>query len=132
MFVNASEVGVGDRVSLHVVIQGALDVGSVPFHLVFNPAVLRFEGSEQGPFLGSDGRQTAYLASTTSSGDTVVVGLSRLGPGNGISGDGELCVLRFTAVGSGYAVLAFAHEKVRDSSNRIVPGVFQNASVTVR
>jgi hypothetical protein len=132
MFADAGEVGVGDRVYLHVVIQNANNVGSVPFHVVFDPAVLRFEQAQQGPFLSSDGRQTAFLAAATSSGDSVVVGLSRLGAGNGIAGGGELCVLKFVAVGPGNAAIQFAHEKVRDSSNRIAPGVFQAASVTVR
>jgi hypothetical protein len=132
MLANAGEVGVGDRVHLHIVIQDAINVGSVPFHVAFDPAVLRFEQAQQGPFLSSDGRQTAFFAAATSSGDSVVVGLSRLGAGHGIAGSGELCVLQFVAVGPGNAALAFANEKVRDASNRIVPGIFQKASVTVR
>jgi hypothetical protein len=132
MLASASEVAVGERVYLRLMIQDAKDVGSVPFYVTFDPAVLRFESSRQGPFLGSDGRETVFLARATSAGDTVVVGSSRLGAGNGINGTGELCVLEFTAVGPGTAKIAFANEKVRDSSNRIVPGVFRAASVTVR
>jgi len=132
MIVDASEARVGDRVTLRVVIENARDVGSVPFYVVFDPAVLRFEGGQQGPFLGSDGRQMAFFASPTSSGNTVVIGLSRLGAGDGISGAGELCALQFTAIGAGNAGFAFAREKVRDSLNRIVPGVFQATALTIR
>ncbi len=132
MILDASEARVGDRVTLRVVIENARDVGSVPFYVAFDPAVLRFEGGQQGPFLGSDGRQAVFFASLTSSGDTVVIGLSRLGPGDGIHGAGELCALQFTAIGAGDSRLAFAREKVRDSANRIVPGVFQTAPLRIR
>ena len=132
MLCDTPDVAVGGRVSVRVVIADGANVGSVPFHVVFNPAVLRFEGGVEGGFLGSDGRQTAFFASTTSSGDTVVVGLSRLGGGDGVGGGGELCDLNFTAVGSGPAGLQFASAKVRDGANRIVPSVFGAVPVQVR
>jgi hypothetical protein len=128
----ASELRVGTSFAVRILIEGAQDVGSVPFHVRFDPAVLRFESGAEGGFLGSDGRETAFLAAPTSSGDTVVVGLSRLGAGQGIAGGGELCTLRFTAIGPGNAGLGFASAKVRDSSNRIVPSVFQPVSLMVR
>ena len=112
-------------------IASASDVGHVPFHIVFNPLVLRFDYGTEGAFLSSDGRQTAFFASATTDGAAVVVGLSRLGRGNGVSGGGDLCVLHFTAVGQGNAGLGFARAKVRDSSNQIVPANFLAANVVV-
>ncbi len=123
---------VGSRLSIRVEIAGASDVGSVPFHVVYNSAVLRFEGGREGPFLQGGGRQTAFFASPMSSGSEMVVGLSRLGAGNGIGGGGELCTLDFTVVGPGDAGLAFTRAHVRDSANRIVPAVFDLAIVTAR
>jgi len=126
------EVAVGGRLSIRVVIANGANVGSVPFHVLFNPAILRFEGGQEGSFLGGDGRQTAFFASATSTGDTVVVGLSRLGGGEGMTGGGELCVLSFTAVASGPSGLQFASAKVRDGANRIAPSVFGAVPVQVR
>ena len=117
---------------MHVLIEGGDNVGSVPFHLVFNSTVLRYETGVEGNFLGGDGRQTAFFAAPTSSGDTVVVGLSRLGGGDGIGGGGELCALRFSAVAVGASPLVFQSAKVRDGDNRIVPAVFVPGSVAVR
>jgi hypothetical protein len=125
-------VNVGSRLSIHVQISGAWDLGSVPFHVRYNPAVLRFEAGREGVFLGGDGKPTAFFTAPMSSGDEMVVGLSRLGEGTGIEGGGELCVLDFTVVGAGDAGLAFARAQLRDSDARLVPGRFEPAVVTAR
>jgi hypothetical protein len=122
---------VGGPLVLHVLIDGALDAASVPFHVVFNPAVLRFERGDEGPFL-SGGGQTAFFASPTSTGERVVVGLSRLGAEQGVSGSGELCRLQFTAIGAGDTALAFDRAKIRGVRNTILPASFAPARVTVR
>ena len=75
---------------------------------------------------------TAFIAGLSSSGDSVVVGLSRLGRVQGVDGGGPLCTLQFTAVGPGHAGLVFARAKVRDSSSRIVPSEFEAINVRVR
>jgi len=126
---SASRVSVGDVVSVVIVIDGATNVGHTPFHVRFNPAILRFVSGAEGSFLGSDGQPTAFFATATSEGASVVVGLSRLGPVGGVSGSGDLCVLAFEVVGSGNSGLAFSRAKVRDSSNAIVPAVFQRTTV---
>jgi hypothetical protein len=123
---------VGDRLSLAIEISDGRDVASVPFHVVFNPAVLRFEGGEEGTFLRSGGTQTTFFAAPTSGGDKVVVGLSMLGPDQGTSGDGLLCSLRFAVIGSGAAGLAFARAHVRDGRNRILAATFEAATITAR
>jgi hypothetical protein len=123
---------VGERISVLVDILFAADVGHVPFHVGFDPGLLRFEYGEEGPFLSSDGNQSAFLAAGTNRGDTVVVGLSRLGRISGMSGDGGLCVLYFTAVGSGHATLRFSSATVRDSSNNAVSAAFQPTTVAIQ
>jgi hypothetical protein len=128
----ATELTVGDHLAVVVLISGASDVGHVPFHLLFNPQVLQFEYGEEGGFLGSDGRQTAFFAAPASGGGSVVVGLSRLGRGDGITGGGELCVLHFSAIGAGQSALSFSREKVRDSANQIVSSVFIPVAVNVQ
>ncbi len=132
MVADAAEVTVGAPVSLHMLIAEATDVGSVPFHVLFNSAVLRFERADEGSFLRGGGQQTAFFATPTSDLSSVVVGLSRLGRGDGVGGAGELCTLHFTAVGPGNAGLAFDRAKVKDSENRIAPASFVPASIEVR
>jgi hypothetical protein len=129
MVASAGYVSVGELVTVLVTIDGATDVGHTPFHVLYNPAVLRFVAGDEGGFLGSDGQQTAFFATATSDGASVVVGLSRLGRVPGVSGSGELCQLHFEVVGPGNAGLAFSRAKVRDSSNRIVSAIFELANI---
>ncbi len=123
---------VGGRLSMEIHIFAAHNVGSVPFHLVFNPGVLRFEAGREGPFMSRDGRATAFFAAPTSSGDRVVVGLSRLGRGDGADGSGLLCTLDFEVTGSGPAGMTFQRAKVRNAENQIVPAFFEPALLSTR
>jgi hypothetical protein len=132
MVPSALSVSTGDSLSIRVEIVGASDVGSVPFHVAFNPAVLKFEGGREGTFLQGDGKTTAFFAAPMSNCSEAVIGLSRLGAGTGVGGGGDLCTLVFRVVGPGDAGLAFTRAHVRDSTNGIAPADFQPASVTAR
>jgi hypothetical protein len=131
MVAEPAQVRIGSSLVLHVLIEGASGAASVPFHVIFNPAVLRFEGGEEGSFL-SGGGQTAFFASPTSTGNRVVVGLCRIGGDQGVSGSGELCRLRFTVIGAGEAGLAFDRAKVRGVSNAILAASFISQRVLVK
>jgi len=125
-----ANVRVGDRIAVQVEIAQAVDVGSVPFHILFNPAVLRFEGAEEGAFLKGAGLETVFLAAPAAAGNEVVVGLARLRRGEGNDGAGELCVLNFTVIGQGEAGLAFSRARVVDLRSQVVPSRFEAASIT--
>jgi len=131
MVADAGRLKVGQHLTLTVKIDATHDVGHVPFHVRFDPTVLHFESGEEGGYLGTDGRETAFFAGPTSSGDTVVVGLSRLGKAEGVTGAGELCRLHFVAVGVGSAALGFERATVRDGNNRILRSSFVPARVVV-
>lgn len=124
-------VRVGDRVLLSVKLSRGRDVGHVPFHLEFDSNVLQFEDSGEGTFLNQDGQATVFLASPNRSGNSVVVGLSRLGGEVGAVGDGELCWLAFRAVGRGDARLTFSHAVLRDANNHDSPVTFRTTTVVV-
>ncbi len=134
MVTSATEIQVGETVSVSIEISGAQDVGHVPFHVRFDPAVLRFDSGTEGAFMASDGANTAFLAAATGGGDVVVIGMSRLRSPhtNGVNGGGELCVLDFMAVGPGAANFSFERAKVRDDTNTIVPASFRQATLLVR
>ena len=122
----------GDRVQVTVNIDRGANVGHVPFHLNYDPTVLRFEGGEEGGFLKADGQGTVFLASPASTGNAVVVGLSRLGRQVGVAGKGELCTLEFTAIDRGDAKLTFARATVRDADNRALEAEFTTTPLVVR
>jgi len=127
----SSVFAVDDVVPVVVEILEGTDVGHVPFHLAFDPRVLRFEGGDEGDFLRTDGSPTVFYATNASSGDAVVVGLSRLGHGPGIDGSGALCVLNFVAIGTGTTQLRFKLAAVKNSGNAPMPSAFESGSVSV-
>jgi hypothetical protein len=129
---DATEPIAGSRLSVTIEVSGASGVASAPFHVTFDPAVLRFESGEEGTFLAMSGSQTAFLIAPTSNGSEVVVGLSILGPDRGRDGGGVLCTLHFAVVGPGDARLAFTRAHLRDSGNRILPATFEAVSITAR
>ena len=104
---------VGQQVLVQVTIENAQGVGSVPFHLRYDPTVLQFLSHQEGPFMGLDGTNTVFLASGTAPGD-VVVGLSRMGGPQGASGSGLLAAFTFLAVNPGDCDFAFSGANVKD------------------
>ena len=124
---------VGDTVQVQAVISNATNVGSVPFHLRYNTEVLQFlPPATEGGFLSSDGFSTVFLASDTGGGGEVVVGLSRMGGGEGASGGGTLVTFEFQAIGAGDCNFAFTGASVKDPQARNVPAAFNTAVVQVQ
>ena len=123
---------VGDRVVVEVRIDGGTNVGSVPFHLRYNRQVLEFiPPAVQGPFLASDGTNTVFLANDAGGGGEVVVGLSRLGAAEGVTGSGTLATFQFQAIAGGDAGFAWTGAAVKDPQARNLPASFLTAPVTV-
>ena len=129
---NRLDVAPGSAVSFHIWIYGAQDTASVPFHLLFNPEVLEFQGAHEGPFLAGDGRATVFMFAGTSDGRSVVVGHSRLTRDTGVNGNGELCVLNFVALAEGDPGLAFDRARVVDVTGHDQPSVFQVQPPVIR
>ncbi len=129
---SAPSYKVGDRVVVEVRIEGATGVGSVPYHLKYNRQVLEFVGpAAEGPFLGSDGVSTVFLANPIQGGGDLVVGHSRLGGGDGVSGSGTLATFQFQAINAGDCGFAFSGASVKDPQARNLPATFLASPVTV-
>ena len=123
---------VGETVVVEVQIEGAQRVGSVPFHLRYNRQVLEFlPPATEGPFMSADGTGTIWLARDSSGGGEVIVGLSRMGGGEGASGSGTLAVFQFQAVNPGSCGFVFTGASVKDPRARNLPASFIAANVQV-
>jgi general secretion pathway protein D len=129
----AASYSVGDRVVIQVMVENAHNVGSVPFHLRYNRNVLEWvpPGTE-GPLLRGDGAGTVFMASDTTAGGEVVVGLSRMGGGAGISGSGVLATFEFQAVNPGDCGFVFVGASVKDPRAQNLPASFEPVTVTVQ
>ncbi|RMG45412.1 MAG: hypothetical protein D6718_07610 [Acidobacteria bacterium] len=115
-----AEVAPGEIVTLSVRLAAAVEVSSVPLLVRFDPRIVSFLDAAEGDFLRRDGAPTAFLASLDSSGRAVVVGNSRLGRRPGLSGDGEVCRLRFRALASGDPAFSVPRANVRAAGGAVV------------
>jgi hypothetical protein len=129
----ANPVSVGQIVPVHIFIENAANVASVPFHLHFNPAVLRLDDSrgEKGSFLAVSGVSTQFLAAPGPRGGEAIVGISLMGSPVGVSGAGLLATIHLQAIAPGESKLVFSHSTVRKPDAGIVPATFLPSTVTV-
>jgi len=127
----ASSYRIGEAVTIDVMIRDGRDVGSVPFHLHYDPSVVTFlPPAQEGPFLSADGTATVFLAADLS-GDELVVGMSRLGGTVGAEGSGALATIEFMAVGAGDCGFRFSSASVKDPQARTLPADFNAGAVAV-
>jgi general secretion pathway protein D len=126
-------VTVGQDFTIAVNITNAGGVGSVPFHLAFDPSFLEFRNfSNNSPFLGQDGAPVFVLATVGAGGREVIVGLSRQGTRPGVDGSGTLIILSFRALRPGTTSLSFSDLSVLDPKAEPLPADRRGATVLIR
>ena len=119
--------------TVSVMVRSASGIGSVPFHLAFDPQFLDFINySRTSPFLSQDGASTFVLATLGSGGNEVIVGLSREGSKPGVSGQGPLIDLTFRAKKTGTTTLSFSDMSVLDPSAQPLPFDRQGMTINVQ
>jgi general secretion pathway protein D len=127
-----ANVAMGEMITVGVMIRSKSGVGSVPFHLVFDPLALKFLNySRKSPFLEQDGATAFVLVSPGSSGNELIVGLSREGSRPGVSGQGSLIDLTFHAMKAGTTTLNFSDISVLDPSAQKLPFDRQGMTINV-
>jgi hypothetical protein len=118
-------VTVGDTFTLDVDVTGATDLYAFQFGLTFNPSVLQLLSDTEGAFLPGGGTtvnqalsQFPDLGGTIDNvaGSLTFAGDSLLGAVPGVTGNGTLGVLQFSALAPGTSALSF----ITDSSGVIV------------
>ena len=130
----SNTVRVGDVVPVEVRISNGFDVGSVPFHMRYDPKVLAPNASPsslRGPFLSVPGYDTQFLVAPGPGGNEVVVGLSLMGAPEGPKGSGLLATIYFQAVGPGTSMIQFTRASVRGADARKLPALIQPTVIQV-
>ena len=125
----------GDRFDRTVEVTYVKGTSYAAFDVVFDPAVIRFQTITEGTFMNQNGAvSTSFQAALEDSEPgKLVVGLTRLGTADEVSGDGILLTLTFQAMNPGYTTIMFGDPKgFRNSSNEEVKiEAWEGGSVTV-
>jgi general secretion pathway protein D len=96
-------VDAGDRFEVRVQATAGQAVSHLPLSLQFDPAVLAVDKVEPGEFLGGEGE--AQVMSDAGRPGVLVIGASRLGKIQGVTGTGTVARIVFRAVGKGSTAL---------------------------
>jgi hypothetical protein len=112
------------------------DVYAIKFDVVFDPAVLAFDGPAiEGDFLNQDGKPTVVEAGVQpSEPGRLVVSVSRLGAVGGVgvtSGEKTVVTLPFMGVASGSTMLTFENNEAVDSTGTPIVAIQFSGPVDV-
>ncbi len=102
-------VEVGEVFEVDVLVDAAEAVAHLPLTLAFDPSVIEFERLRPGDFLG--GTEAAEVVVDSASPGRVVIGASRLGRAEGVSGSGSVATALFRAKRPGETELSFARAR---------------------
>lgn len=99
----------GDVVNVEIRARGVRGAGSLSFHLVYDPTIFEpvATGHVEGKLLRQGGARTSFMTGTASTGERVMVGLTRLGSVPGARGSGLICRLSFRALAAGSTAFVF-------------------------
>ncbi|MGB3975636.1 MAG: secretin N-terminal domain-containing protein [bacterium] len=117
--------------AISIDVENAVNVASVPFYIDYDATVLGIREVKEGPFMGSDGMSTVFMSSVDERRGRIIVGLSRVGAGMGISGSGTLVEIYIDGKNPGESPIAFSHEYVFDPGMQTIPADFVDGSVVV-
>ena len=128
---NQTVLSLNESSIITIDIENAVNVGSVPFYIDYDPTILDIEDVQEGQFMGSDGMSTVFMSSVDERRGRIIVGLSRVGAGMGISGSGTLVTIQIRGEKHGESPIAFSHESVLDPAMQVISADFMDGGVVV-
>ena len=100
--------------------------------LVFNPDILNAIEVSQGDFLISDEIEPRFDAGTIQNDNGKIVGINTIRlDGSGVNGNGTLCSVRFTVIGTGESLLTLENFEAGTRSGQPISSVTPELLITV-
>jgi len=121
----------GASFALNVVLAHGQDVASVLTQISYDARVLQFVSVSGGEFLGKDGQAVALVHRDDPSVGKLQITAQRPPGTAGVSGDGTVFTLLFSAKAKGSASVAIAVPGARNSQNQPMEVSGSQATVTV-
>lgn len=121
----------GGPFTVSVVVEDVTNLGAFQFDLTYDPAVLAMVEIEEGPFLGSSGREVQCLTPRMERGSLGLTCVTLGAVPDGPSGSGELATITFRPLASGSSPLHFTRLTLTDPPAQPLPTQAQDATVTV-
>lgn len=130
---------VGESRTLAVVIDNVNDLFSIPMLLQFNPAVVSVEEvqhavaeGKRGGFLSGGTQEIAIVSNVNKEKGQAIISATRQPNTQGVSGSGTLLGIVIKGVAPGSSSLQIVQENAKDSQQRPIPLVSNEATVQVQ
>ena len=121
----------GSTFQVSIVLSHGQDIASVPIQLSYDPKVMQFASVSNGEFLGKDGQNVAIVHRDDPSTGRLQITAQRTPGMAGVSGDGTVFNLTFTAKAKGTGTISIAVPGARNSQNQPLDVLGSQATVTV-
>ncbi|MGZ4874322.1 MAG: cohesin domain-containing protein [Candidatus Angelobacter sp.] len=122
---------VGSTFSMTIALSHGEDIASVPIQLSYDPRLFQFVKVTNGDFLAKDGQNVALVYRDDASTGKLQITAQRTPGAQGISGDGTVFNLTFTAKSKGTGAISIAVPGARNSKNQPMDVLGSQTTVTV-
>lgn len=120
------------EITLAAEIQNAKDLTEAVISLSYDPRVLEFKRAVEGPFMGSDGQQTAFVTSANPSSGLINLRIRRVTNSEKADGSGTLFGLSFAGKTVGSSPILFQTSQFLGSTREPLPISFVSGRVIVK
>ena len=127
----AASAAQGNTFTLKVVLSHGQDVAAVPIQITYDPKLVQFNNVTNGEFLAKDGQQVILVNRDDPSSGKLQITAQRPPGMAGVSGDGTVFNLVFTAKAKGTSTIAITVPGARNSQNQALDVLGSQASITV-
>ena len=122
---------VGSTFPMTIVLSQGEDIASVPIQISYDPKLFSFSKVTNGDFLAKDGQNVALVYRDDPATGRLQVTAQRTPGSQGITGDGTVFNLTFTAKAKGTGVISITVPGARNSKNQPVNALGSQSTVTV-
>ena len=131
-FTAPSTVRVGERFTVNINLKQVVELTGAQFNLSFNPNILKVTDVQEGEFLSKDGTRLFFQVKDIDNinGHLNGISIARLNT-DGISGNGTLLKIVFTAKAPGESILAIGNVKFGNSAGQTLPHQVSEGKVKV-
>jgi general secretion pathway protein D len=123
--------GVGSSFPVAVVLSQGEDIASVPIQISYDPKLFQFVKVTNGDFLAKDGQNVALVYRDDPATGRLQVTAQRTPGSQGITGDGTVFNLTFTAKAKGTGAISIAVPGARNSKNQTMSVLGSQSTITV-
>jgi general secretion pathway protein D len=127
-----TQAQVGNTITLQLEVENAQDLFAAPFHLKFDPKLLRLVDVRAGGLLSGDGQTIIFTRNILNDTGDATVNLNRMPGTAGVSGSGSLAVFTFQTLKPGETAVTFSELTPRNSQLQPIQAAIPQATVRIK